>query len=176
MVSFTPDTQSYLFTHMSSFVDYRNDKPNKLCVDKDSIYGLVYSNPNFSKFKTIIDKAQMVPFLDEIQANCTVFIASDKHLEHIPDSFFQTMDDGLARQILASSTLPRIIDRDLLTSSPVSYLYTKNPQMRMYVTNISSRTKINNCVTVLQYDIPRSNGLIHLVDGLILPSNDHFMN
>lgn len=175
MVSFTPDTQSYLFTHMSSFVDYRSDKC-ELCVDKNSIYGLVYGNPDFSKFKTIIDRAQMVPFLDEVQANCTVFIASDKSLEHIPQTFFDTMDIGLARQILASSTLPRVIDRDLLTSSPVCYLSTRNPEMRMYVTNVSSRTVLNNCATVIRYDIKRSNGLVHLVDGLILPSNDHFMN
>lgn len=176
MVSITPDTQSYLFTHMSSFVDYRSVKPPELCTHKNSIYDFLYSNVEFSKFKSVVDKAQMIPFLDEIQANATIFIPSDKYLQHIPADFFSNMDIGLARQIVSSSTLPRIIDRDLLTSSPVCYLYTRNPDMRMYVTNINSRTTINNCINVIQYDIQRTNGIIHLVDNIILPSENHFMN
>jgi len=48
--------------------------------------------------------------------------------------------------------------------------------MRMYVTNINETTRINDCVNVLEYNINRTNGLIHIVDGLILPSENTFMN
>ena len=176
MVSFAPNTQSYLFNHMSSFVDYRSNKPPEMCITKGSLYDVINSNPKFSKFKKIVNTAGREGFLNGEQANCSLFIPSDDYLSHIPQSFFDKMDDGLARQILDCSTIPKILASDLITSSPVCYLYTKNPAMRMYVTNISSRTKINNCATIIQYDIWCNNGIIHVLDNLLEPSQDHFMN
>lgn len=176
MVSFAPNTQSYLYNHMSFFVDYQSDKDPEMCINRGSIYDYINRNPQFSKFKKIVDTAKMMGFLNDEQITSTIFIPSDQFLEHIPQSFFDTMDDGLAREILSASTLPKIIASDLLTSSPVSYFYTKNPAMRMYVTNISSRTRLNNCATVVKYNVWCTNGIIHLIDNLIEPSEDHFMN
>jgi hypothetical protein len=86
------------------------------------------------------------------------------------------MDTGQARSIVASSTLPRKLAKDLLTSSPVAYYYTKYPSMRMYVTNISGETILNGCVKVIEFDHILGNGFVHIVDGLIIPNEDHFMN
>lgn len=175
MVSLGPDTQSYNFTHMYSFVDI-NNKNIEPTINKGSIYDFINSNKKFSKFKAIISKANNIGLLNDIQANCTLFIPSDDSLEHIPYSYFQTMDDGLARQILASSIINRKIDKKLLISSPVAYYITRLPEMRMYITNISGKTVINNCVTVLQFDNNFNNGMVHIVNGLIAPNQDHFMN
>ena len=114
--------------------------------------------------------------LNSDQANFTLFLPTDDSLRHIPEEFFTQMDDGLARQIFNSSIMDRRLTKDLIMSSPVSYYYTKNPQMRMYVTNIGGKTRINNCSTVLQYDITCTNGLVHIIDNLLVPSDDHFMN
>ena len=176
MVSYAPFTQSYLFNHMSFFMDYASENEPKKCSNQGSIYDFINSNPNFSKFKQIVDTAKMDGFLNGEQATCTIFISSNNYLERLPQEFFDTMDDGLARQIIASSTIPKILAADLITSSPVSYFYTKNPKMRMYTTNISSRTRLNNCANIVQYDIWCTNGIIHLIDNLIQPSEDHFMN
>ena len=46
----------------------------------------------------------------------------------------------------------------------------------MYITNINRITNINNCVNVVKYDIWKENGIIHIIDNLLLPSEDHFMN
>lgn len=175
MVSLGPDTQSYNFTHMYSFVDI-NSNVMEPTINKGSIYDFINSNKKFSKFKAIISKASNIGLLNDIQANCTLFIPSDDSLEHIPYSYFQTMDDGLARQILASSIINRKIDKKLLISSPVAYYITRLPEMRMYITNISGKTVINNCATVLQFDNNFSNGMVHIVDNLIAPNQDHFMN
>lgn len=176
MVSLGPDTQSCNYSHMYSFVDLANSHEPQLCINKDSIYDFLHKNPHFSKFKQIVHRAKMEGQLNEIQANFTLFIPSDSSLQDIPQDFFDKMDDGLARQILKSSSLLRKIDKYLITSSPVAYYRTMDPTMRMYVTNISGRTQINNCVSVVKYDIVLNNGIIHLVDGLIVPSDDTFMN
>lgn len=176
MVSYGPSTQSYLYNHMSSFIDYNSTKDPQMCISKGSIYDYINSHPKLSKFKKIIDTANRMGFLNEEQATCTIFVPSNDYIRNIPEQFFNTMDDGLAREILDASTIPKILASDLITSSPVCYLYTKNPRMRMYVTNINGRTRINNCANVVEYDIWCSNGIIHIIDNLIEPSQDHFMN
>lgn len=179
MVSFTPGVQPYNFTHMWSFEDlnYENDGPKpRYCVDKKSIFGYIYNNRNFSRFKTIIEKAGMLAQLSEKQSDCTVFIPEDRNLTDIPVEFFTQMDDGLARQILNASIIDRRIGSELLKSSPCSYYYTRNPDMRMYVTNIRGNTMINNERKILEFDRCFDNGVIHLIDGLIIPNDSHFMN
>lgn len=178
MTSYSPATQSYNFNHMVSFVDYRpavGDEP-KPCVEKNSIYHYLEANPQFSKFKRIVDKAGMLGFLSNSQANFTVFVPMDKYLTQIPEEFFKNMDIGLAKQIVKASCVDRKIDASLLVSNPVCYYNTKNPEMRLYITNIRNKTRINNCVSVVEYNVNLSNGMIHLIDGLIVPTFDTFMN
>ena len=95
---------------------------------------------------------------------------------YISDNYIKQLDIGLAREIVKASILDRKINSDLLNSTPVTYYYTKNPLMRMYYTYLYGKSVINNCSTVLKYDINLSNGLIHIINGLIVPSEDHFMN
>lgn len=175
MVSIGPDTQALNFTHMYSFVDLRGP-PGPPTVTKGSIYDYISSSPKLRRFKTVVDRAHAIGTLNDIQANCTVLVPTDDSLSHIPIEYFEDMDDGLARQILAASTLDRKLPKNLLTSSPVAYYITRLPSMRMYITNISGVTRLNNCATVKQFDIECNNGLIHLIEGLIAPNEDHFMN
>jgi len=141
-----------------------------------SIYDYLTRTPGYSKFLTIVKRAAMISQLNNAQSDCTLFVPSDSYLRHIPPEYFENMDDGLARQILACSTVNYRINRELITSSPVAYYFTRNAQMRMFVTNIGGKTNINNCASIVKYDIVCNNGLVHLVDGLVAPNNDTFMN
>lgn len=177
MVSFSPNTQSYIFNHMSFFVDYNDlDCKKEMCLNKKSIYGFISGNPEFSKFKKIIDKSQMAGFLDDMQSNCTLLIPSNYYLKNYSMEMLNDMDEGDARNIVSCSTIPKILARDLITSSPVCYLYTKNPRMRMYVTNINGVTNINKCAKIIRYDIWCDNGIIHVIDRLLSPNQEHFLN
>jgi uncharacterized surface protein with fasciclin (FAS1) repeats len=170
MVSYGPDVQSYNFTHMYTFVDLRS-KDEKTCIVKGSIFDYL-NKKEYSKMRSIIEKAQMIDRMNEPQANYTLFVAEDKNIPHDLD----TLDDGMARQILNASIIQTKVDKDLLTASPVCYFNTRNPMMRMYVTNISNRTILNDAVKVIKYDIKLNNGIIHVVDGLIIPNENTFMN
>lgn len=176
MVSIAPNTQSYLYNHMSFFTDLRSKKEGKMCTHKNSLYDYLCKAGNFTRFKKIVDTADLAGKMDDLQANWTLFAPTDEYLQSVPDSFFLRMDVGTARQIVNASIIPRKLAKDLLTSSPVCYFYTRNPSMRMYVTNINNRTVINNCVSIVNYDIWCCNGILHVVDELIQPSEDHFMN
>lgn len=177
MTSFAPNTQSYNFTHMYDFEDLRTTKKPIPCVTQGSMYDFLYKNKSkFSKFLTILERSGMIGQLNNIEANFTLFVPDDRYLSHIPDEFFTYMDNGLAKQIFHSSSIIRKLDKKLLTSSPVAYYITQNPQMRMYVTNISGKTVLNNCATVRHFDIELNNGYIHVIDNVLAPNDDHFMN
>lgn len=175
MVSYGPDTQSLNYTHMYAFVDYQGDN-NYYCVQRGSIMDYIRKNPDCSRFLQIVFRARMYEQLSNIAADFTALIPTDNYLKFIPEDFFDTMDDGTARSIVKASLIQRKINKDLITSSPVAYYYTLNPEMRLYVTNISGKTQINNCLEIVKYDIKANNGLIHLVSGLIVPTMDTFMN
>jgi hypothetical protein len=175
MVSYGPDTQSLNYTHMYEFSDWTGDN-NFYCVQKGSILDYIRNNPECSMFLEIIFRARMYEQLSNISANFTLLLPTNNFLSHIPKDFFTFMDDGMARQIVKASLLNRKIDKKLLTSSPVSYQFTQNPEMRLYITNISGKTRVNNCLDIVTFDIQANNGLIHLTNGLIVPSMDTFMN
>lgn len=177
MVSYGPDIQNCNFTHMYSFVDYKNPTGvTTPCTIEGSIYDYISKRKDMCRIKSIIDKANMIGQLSDCEANFTLFIPTDNYLEHIPQEFFDNMDVGEAKQIIQSSMMWRSIDKKLISSSPVSYYITKNPQMRMYVTNIGGKTRINNCGMIKEFDIELNNGMIHITDMLIVPTNDTFMN
>jgi len=175
MTACYPESQNYMFTHMWSFQDLQGNKP-ELLRNKGTIYDFLVSDGSFKKFLLIVDRARMTSQLDQIDANFTMMIPPDNFLQQIPEEYFAQMDDGLARQILKASSINRKIDSQLITSSPVSYYYTLNPKMRMYITNIGGVTQINNCAQITQYDVPMTNGLVHITNGLVIPSDAHFMN
>ena len=175
MTSCGPDIQNYNYTHMYSFVDYRRDV-NKICITPGTMYEYLVKSGNFTKFNKIIRRANIIEKLNEPQNNCTLFAPSDNYLTNIREEFFDTIDVGMARQIFDASVIDRKITKNLITSSPVSYYYTRNDKMRMYVINIDDITKINNSVKIIKYDINVNNGLIHIIDGLIIPNEEHFMN
>jgi len=168
---------------MFSFVDYRGDKKRKLCIPDNSMMGYIRNHPNLTKFHKIVKKANMVGQLSNQSANFTIFVPLDEHLKYLPDEFFDKMDDGTARQIMYASTLNRVIDGYLIRSSPVSYFATRGSPSgstdsfnRMYITNINGVATINQCVNVVKYDIALDNGMIHLTNGIIGPTDNTYIN
>jgi len=147
-----------------------------MCVYENSIYSVLAKDTRFTKFKKVVDHAGAAGILMDRQFDGTLFPPSDNHLSHIPDVWFDRMDNGLAQQILQASIINRSIDKDLITSSPVSYFNTRNPQMLMYVTNISGKTRINECANIIEYDLQFDNGIIHILDNIIVPTDNTYLN
>jgi len=176
MTSIGPYSKAYDNTHMYSFVDYRSSLSPKLCTDKDSAMGFL-ENKNFSKFRAIVKNAGVEGSLDSPQYNSTLFVVPDSFLSE-PLSFYQGLDRGTCRTILNVSSLRRKINGKLLRSSPVSYYTNKDFYNRgqLYVTNISGVTKINECARVIEFDIERSNSIIHIVNCLLTPNASVFIN
>jgi uncharacterized surface protein with fasciclin (FAS1) repeats len=169
MTSITPTTMSLDNSHMYSFVDLRKcvKGPKKYC--RGSIMDIINSNPDFSKFSFIIKLARLDDILNDIQANFTVFVPSNRMISDLPEGVLTNLDISSARQIILSSTLKYRITSELLEDSPSSYFVTMNSVEKLFITNINGITYINNCIRVVHKDIQATNGLIHVVDKLIWP-------
>ena len=83
--------------------------------------------------------------------------------------YFINMDDASARHIVMSLMLNRRIRTDLLIDSPASFFLTRDPPNRLFISNISGKTYINNDTSINKFDIPTRHGVIHVIDNLIFP-------
>lgn len=168
MVSIGPNSQSYNFTHMFDMGDLRGCPKNKPRCE-NSLMFLIDNNPDFSKFRYMVNLAKMDDLLDNIQADFTLFVPSDMFMNKIDDSVFVNMDIAEARHIVKSSMLDRKITSDLLSCSSAAFFNTKDPPNRLFISNVSGKLYINNDVNIIKADVKANNGIIHVIDKLLLP-------
>lgn len=168
MVSIGPDSQSYNFTHMFNIKDLRGPLPvKKEC--PNTLMDVIINTPEFSKFRFMVKLARLESILNGLQADFTLFIPSDNAIAHLGDEVFINMDDASARHIVMSLMLNRRITSDLLIDSPASFFLTRDPPNRLFISNISGKTYINNDTRIIKFDILTRNGVIHVIDNLIIP-------
>ena len=132
--------------------------------------GIIDKHPDFTRFNYIVRLARLQGILDAEQANFTIFVPSDSALSYLNDSVFVNMDDATARHIVKSSLLDRKITSELLEDSPASFFITKDTPNRLFVSNISGNTFLNNNIRVIHKDIIANNGIIHVTDNILWPS------
>jgi uncharacterized surface protein with fasciclin (FAS1) repeats len=169
MSGITPTTMSLDYSHMYNMVDLRKciQSPKKYC--SGSLMDIINSHPDFTKFSYIIKTARLDGLLDDIEANVTIFVPSNREINCIDEGVFTNLDISTARQIVMTNMLKYRIPSELLTDSPSSYFTTFNPVEKLFITNINNVIYLNNCTKVIFPDIEASNGLIHVVDNLIWP-------
>lgn len=188
MSGITPGgAQALNMTHMFEFTDLRSCKKNNIRTDEKSIAWYINTNNEFSIFKRILFRSGMTELFSTQQSYKTLLIPTDSFIrENLfekdktkEEIFFQLLDVGTARGIVNSSTLPDIINSDILKSSPNAYYITKDHKMRMYIFNVSGQTFINTGnqpIKVVSFDICLGNGIIHIIDNLIIPNECTFIN
>ena len=168
MVSIGPYSESMNFRHMFDIPDLRGHLPEKIACP-NSLTSIVQKHPDFQRFSYMLKLAKLEDTYSNPQANFTILVPSDASLKHVDENVFINMDVGTARHIILSSTFNRRISSAVLMDSPASWLHTRDPPNRLFVTNMNGRIYINNDINVIHKDMPASNGLIFVIDNLIWP-------
>jgi uncharacterized surface protein with fasciclin (FAS1) repeats len=149
--------------------DLRGPLPHKETCPT-TLSGIIARHPDFTHFNYLIKLANLEALLNEPEANLTLFVPSDMMLNKVVDpAVFLNMDLATARHVIFGSALQRKITSAVLEDSPASWMNTRDPVNRLFVTTVHGRTKINNSINVIHKDMQASNGLIHVVDNLIFP-------
>lgn len=164
-----PNSQSYDFTSMFDMTDKRGILPiTKPC--PGTLLDVIENTPDFSKFNYLVKLANQQEVLNSSQANFTIFVPSDKMLRNISDNVFTNMDATTAWYIVKSSMIKNKIPSEILEDSPAAYFYTLSEANRLFITNISGITYVNNTIRVVHKDISCTNGMIHVTNGLFIPN------
>jgi uncharacterized surface protein with fasciclin (FAS1) repeats len=169
MASLTPNSTSLMNSHMYDFVDLRKCVKGPTTYCKGSLMDLINCNPDFSRFAYIVKLARLDKVFNDIQANFTVFVPSNRSIANISEGVFTNLDISSARQIVLASTLKYRMTSCILKDSPSSYFVTMNPVESLFITNINNITYISNCISIICYDIEATNGIIHVTDQMIWP-------
>lgn len=168
MTAIGPYTQSNNFTHMFDIPDLRG-KYYKQAECSTSLLALINNHPDFSKFRYLVKLANMDNILNNFQSEFTIFVPSDRALKGLDEAIFMNIDTSTARHIVKSSMLNNKLPKELIQNSPASFFNTKDPPNRLFITNISGRTYIQNDINVIHFDMQAENGIIHVIDKLIWP-------
>ena len=170
MVSIGPYTQGYDMKQMYNFSDYRYDsKKESSYPPEDSLMGIINSNTDFTIFSDIVKKARYDVKLSDKQADFTIFVPSDFHIKQkYTLDYLTKIDNGLAGEIVNFSMMNRKIDQNILQSSPSSTFPTVD-RSRILISTVNDVTMLANCNKVIHWNYLASNGLIHVVDGLLIP-------
>lgn len=160
--------ESYDYKYMYDQPDWRDVKGQD-CATPGSIWDKLITNKKFSKFKYMVELAGLNGILNNCQSNVTVFIPEDKYLlKKYPEEIFANMDHATARNLVLYHMLDRQISKKLLMSTKQALIYTRLHGESIFVKTFQDHIILNKCARVVQADICCNNGLIHIVDDILI--------
>jgi uncharacterized surface protein with fasciclin (FAS1) repeats len=135
------------------------------------VVSVVANNPSLSTLATAITDTGLGTNLQS-GGPFTIFAPSDQAFAALPEATRQELlqpenrDD--LRELLSYHVVQGELRSNQLSSSQVPSL--EGTPLNVDVNQANSQVRINNA-TVTQADIPAANGVIHIIDQVILPPN-----
>jgi hypothetical protein len=191
MVSLGPNIQGLDMKSMYDFSELRKP-PKEKTYPKNSLMYVIDTHPDFTIFKMLVKRAKLDDkFCEGIDSsNCnstflinslsndvyTVFVPSDMHLKSkYKPEFFQEMDIGIARRIVLISTMKRKMGKEVFQERQSGRFATldKSNSMNIKTYNDPSgelKSMIDNFITIIHWNQPASNGIIHVTDDFLMPA------
>ncbi|MBW4506253.1 MAG: fasciclin domain-containing protein [Scytonematopsis contorta HA4267-MV1] len=131
----------------------------------------VAANPSLSTLKNLLDETDLKDKLDK-EVPYTVFAPSDQAFAAIPEAtrekLLQPKNREILKQVLSYHVVPGNLTASKLQPGKVQTL--DNNPVNVQVDKTANQVKVNDA-KVIQPDIQASNGVIHVVDKVILPPN-----
>lgn len=169
MVSIGP-YQSYMY----NVADFRKKNQKNISYlpanTKNTLMGVIENTPDFSIFASIVKKSRFAGKLSDKQSDYTIFVPSDEELKKkYNENVLNNIDDGLAKQIISFSMMNRKIDKQLLQSSQIAIFPTIDRTNSMHLHTINEITYLPNNTTIIHFNQPADNGIIHVIDNILIP-------
>ncbi|MGF1676467.1 MAG: fasciclin domain-containing protein [Rivularia sp. (in: cyanobacteria)] len=137
----------------------------------DDIADVVEDNPSLKTLANLIDETDVEDKLDD-DGPYTLFAPSDQAFAAIPEAtrqrLLQPENRDTLRQILNYHVVPGNLTANQIQSGEIQTL--ANNPLNIQVDQATNQVRVNGA-TVTQPDIQASNGVIHIIDQVILPPN-----
>jgi uncharacterized surface protein with fasciclin (FAS1) repeats len=132
---------------------------------------VVAGNPSLSTLKNLLDETDLKDKLDK-EVPYTVFAPSDQAFAAIPEAtrekLLQPKNRETLKQVISYHVVPGNLTANQLQAGKVQTL--DNNPVNIQVDKTANQVKVNDA-KVIQPDIKASNGVVHVVDKVILPPN-----
>lgn len=139
--------------------------------DNNRVVDVVAANGSLSTLASAIDETELEEVLDR-EESFTVFAPTNEAFAALPaqtrERLLQPENRQKLAQILFYHVVPGQITANQLASGEVKTVEGAN--VNVQVDQAANQVRVNEA-TVVQADIPASNGVIHIVDRVILPPN-----
>ena len=151
-----------------------NDDDDEMMVEEtNTIADIAIANPNFSILVEALTKTDLVGAVSDKNANLTVFApANDAFMALLTDLGASSLDD-VPTETLKSVLLYHVINGKVMSGDlqtgyfPTLSTFSNNP-MDVFIM-VDNGVSINKNTSVTTADIQADNGVIHVVDHVILP-------
>ncbi len=162
----------------SSFIFFsckKDDEKMTPVPQQKSIVETASSNPDFSILVQALTKADLVNTINT-SSNLTVFAPTNSAFQQLFTTLGVSGINDLSKEALTPILLYHVLGTKV-TSGAIStgYLSTLSPGPKTKTLSLfidkSSTVKINNSSTVKQADLMASNGVIHVIDKVLLPNS-----
>jgi uncharacterized surface protein with fasciclin (FAS1) repeats len=152
---------------------------NEFIPNPQSISGEIFNNENFSIFKFLLKKSQLIKDYSDPQSNYTLFATPDNLIRqnynsNFNENTFVNMDKYTARMVILYNTLPGKLPFEALASSPIAYLTTKtngtNFDEKLFFKIYDGVPTLNNISNIIEGNAAIcNNGVIHITDKIVFP-------
>jgi len=143
--------------------------PSTNATTNDDIKDVVAANPSLSTLTNLLDETDLDGKLDD-SGPYTLFAPSNQAFAALPELTRQRLlkpqNRQLLRQVLAYHVIPGNLSVNQIQPGEVQTL--GNNPVNVQVDQANNQVRVNDA-RVIQADIQASNGVIHIVDRVILP-------
>lgn len=133
-----------------------------------SIADVAASRTNLSTLSSALDLANLTDTLDS-DIEYTILAPTNNAFNSLPEALLTELDDNplrLAEVLTYHVILGRITAEELAEQR---FIETVQGQT-LYITNVAGGQTVNGQTVLLEADIEASNGLVHIVDRVLLPT------
>lgn len=125
-------------------------------------------------FKTLLAAAQAADLVDALKGEgpLTVFAPTDEAFAKLPEGTVETLLKPENKEKLQAVLLYHVVEGKVTSDKVVNLEYAKTLQgQKVKITVKMDKVYINDA-QVIAADVEASNGVIHVIDAVILPSMD----
>jgi uncharacterized surface protein with fasciclin (FAS1) repeats len=165
MVSITPTNEIYDLRHMYLY------KPKcEHTYNKDSLIDIISNHTDFTYFYYMIKIAGLESKLNDLNNWYTIFVPSDNMLKKKGFQLHK-VSKLQAIHIILFSILRKKISKEYLLACSENIAFPTLGNQYLQIYNCNKHIILNQCVHIIHYNHPAANGLIHVIDDVLLPND-----
>lgn len=126
---------------------------------------MIAQDERLARFAALLDSAGLLDMLNDAEAAFTVFAPVDEALDPLSETVQRYLDDNpaLLRRILMQHLVAEPFQSDAVLEQPAI------TSLEGGILTTDTALRRINGATLIETDIPGTNGVLHVIDGLLMP-------